>query len=261
MHGPVPIPASVASRHPGWDARLAYHGGPQSAVWELTSGVERRFLKVAQLGWEYGLTRERVRMEWARSRLPVPHVLGYGEADGVEWLLTAALQGVPGTDSRLRQDPATLVRVLARGLRALHDTAAGDCPFTWRLSDALACARARVASDMVQPALHFHPEHAHLTPHDAGARLEALRPDDEDLVLCHGDYCPPNALIHEGAVRGYVDLGALAIADRWWDLAVATWSLGWNFGPGWEPAFLEEYGIEPDPVRTSFYRLLYDLTA
>lgn len=51
----------------------------------------------------------------------------------------------------------------------------------------------------------------------------------------------------------------LGVADRWWDLAAATWSLGWNLGPGFEEIFLREYGVEPDHERTRFYRLLYPL--
>jgi kanamycin kinase len=62
-------------------------------------------------------------------------------------------------------------------------------------------------------------------------------------------------------VAAYLDLGELGVADRWWDLAVATWSTTWNLGPGWEPAFLEAYGIDPDPERIAYYRLLYDLVS
>jgi len=49
------------------------------------------------------------------------------------------------------------------------------------------------------------------------------------------------------------------VADRWADLAVATWSLCWNFGPGLDGVLLDAYGIAPDPRRTAYYRLLYDL--
>ena len=80
-------------------------------------------------------------------------------------------------------------------------------------------------------------------------------------MVCHGDYCFPNALILDGQVIAFVDLGELGVADRWWDLAVASWSTTWNIGPGWEDAFLETYGIEPDPERISYYRLLYDLAS
>jgi hypothetical protein len=58
-----------------------------------------------------------------------------------------------------------------------------------------------------------------------------------------------------------VDLGELGVADRWWDLAVATWSITWNFGPGYEDLFLASYGAVRDDARTRFYRLLYDLVS
>ncbi len=38
-----------------------------------------------------------------------------------------------------------------------------------------------------------------------------------------------------------------------------TWSTKWNIGPGWERLFLDSYGIEADPERMTFYRLVYDL--
>ena len=79
-------------------------------------------------------------------------------------------------------------------------------------------------------------------------------------MLCHGDYCLPNVLLDErGNLTGYVDLGDLAVGDRWWDLAVATWSVTWNLGPGWEEHFLRAYGVEPDPARIAYYRLMYEL--
>jgi len=56
-----------------------------------------------------------------------------------------------------------------------------------------------------------------------------------------------------------VDLGALGVADRWADLAVATWSTTWNYGPRWQAALLDAYGIAPDPGRTRYCRLLWDL--
>ena len=41
-------------------------------------------------------------------------------------------------------------------------------------------------------------------------------------------------LAADGRCSGQVDLGELGVADRWADLAVATWSTTWNYGPGWE---------------------------
>jgi kanamycin kinase len=68
-------------------------------------------------------------------------------------------------------------------------------------------------------------------------------------------------LVADGRVTGFVDLGELGVADRWWDLAVGSWSVTWNFGPGWEQVFLDAYGVEWDPGRVAFFRLLYDLVS
>lgn len=79
-------------------------------------------------------------------------------------------------------------------------------------------------------------------------------------VVCHGDPCAPNTLLtDDGAWSGHVDMGSLGVADRWADLAVATWSTRWNYGDGWERPLLDAYGVEPDPERTAYYRLLRDL--
>jgi hypothetical protein len=56
-------------------------------------------------------------------------------------------------------------------------------------------------------------------------------------------------------------VGELAVADRWCDIAVGAWSVTWNVGPGWEDLFYESYGVQPEPDRITFYRLLYDLAS
>ena len=42
---------------------------------------------------------------------------------------------------------------------------------------------------------------------------------------------------------------------------MATWSVTWNLGPGYEDLFLEEYGVARDDERIEFYRLLYDVVS
>ena len=54
--------------------------------------------------------------------------------------------------------------------------------------------------------------------------------------------------------------GSLGVGDRWADIAVSAWSTEWNYGPGYEGAFLEAYGVAPDPERLHFYRALWDAT-
>jgi len=102
-------------------------------------------------------------------------------------------------------------------------------------------------------------DHQHLSI-EAALEVLAAPPPVDELVVCHGDSCAPNTLItDDGCWSGHVDLGDLGIADRWADLAVATWSTTWNYGPGWQTPLLNAYGIAPDADRTRYYRLLWDL--
>jgi kanamycin kinase len=88
----------------------------------------------------------------------------------------------------------------------------------------------------------------------------AQPPPVDRLVVCHGDACAPNTLIgDDGSFVGHVDLGSLGVADRWADLAVATWSTTWNYGPGWEEPLLDAYGVNADIERIGYYRLLWEL--
>ena len=197
-------------------------------------------------------------MRWGSAYLPVPEVLEQGSSAGVSWLLTRGLPGVNATDDTLTAAPEQLVELLGRALARFHRAPIDACPFDFRLDEALARVRARAG--LINPA-RFHPEHAHLSVDDALAILERDRPQTEDRVVCHGDYCLPNILVHDGETVGFVDLGELGVADRHWDLAVATWSATWNLGPGHEHRLLAAYGIEPDPDRIAYYRLLYDLAS
>ena len=43
------------------------------------------------------------------------------------------------------------------------------------------------------------------------------------------------------------------MADRWADLAIATWSTTWNYGPGWEIPLPDACGVDPNPTRTRYY--------
>jgi aminoglycoside phosphotransferase len=203
------------------------------------------------------LDRERIRLQWAIRYATVPEVLDHGrDADGA-WLVTRALPGTNAVDDRWKAAPAVAVAAIGAGLRRLHDALpVAECPFTWSIEERVADIRRRAALGTIRRA----------RPSDdndierAIAMLE--RPPSIDrLVVCHGDSCAPNTLVAEdGRCCGHVDLGALGVADRWADLAIATWSTEWNYGPGWEDALLEAYGVARDDVRIRYYRLLWDLS-
>ncbi len=257
------IPAGLRQEHADWSWEATWQSEAGSLTYRLSDRRGSvRYLKLAEVGWRPSPLAEAARARWAGRHLPVPSVLDAGSDGAVEWLLTEGIPGRDATHQAWAGEPARLVRALAEGLRAFHAAPARGCPFDFGLDRALALARGRQRAGLIDPARHFHPEFAHLSAADAVRRLEETRPASEDRVVCHGDYCPPNVLLSSAwGVTGFVDLGELGVADRWWDLAVATWSATWNFGPGLEDLFLEAYGVGRDAERIAYYRLLYDVVS
>jgi kanamycin kinase len=226
-------------------------------TFELTGAAGRTFVKWAPAGSGLSLTDEITRLRWAASFARVPRVIDAGQDSTGSWLITAAVPGESAVSPRWRADPARAAVAIGRGLRRLHDDLpVATCPFSWRTEERLSRISTR---DRTHPS-HWHPEHASYSQEAALARLRDI-PSVDRLVVCHGDACAPNTLIDDsGSCSGHVDLGHLGVADRWADLAISTWSLDWNYGPGWQHVLMDAYGVEPDEERIAYYRLLWDLS-
>lgn len=220
------IPAAVTALAGGLTPEPAW----VNELGGLTFRIGDRFVKWNPRSTGIDLARERERLEWLWPRHPAPRVLGFGADDEAQWLVTAALPGAHAIGDRWRADPAPAIRAIAAGLRALHALPVEDVPAAW------------TAESWV------------------GRMPAALgpRPHLDHAVVVHGDACAPNTLVSAaGEWTGSVDFGALAVGDRWADLAVASMSLDWNFGPGHQDEFYDAYGIAPDPERIRYYRALW----
>jgi kanamycin kinase len=237
----IPTPSiEVPSR-----VRELAHGAALTPVWRNSLGGltfrtdDGRFIKWGPHDAEANMRDEAERMRWARRWLPVPEVLEQGQDAEHEWLVTVALPATSAVDPRWAAKPELVVRAVGRGLRALHDTLpVAECPWGWSTAERIANAAERGTRVPVE--LHEEP------------------PIDR-LVVCHGDACLPNTLLDDGGEpAGFVDLAALGVADRWADIAVASMSTLWNYGPGWEDTLIEAYGVEPDRARLEYYRRLWN---
>ena len=256
--GPVVVPAMVTAMARGRPVVPVWENEVGGLTFEIGSRPERSFVKWSPVGSPIDLAREAARMRWAGQFTPVPEVIDQGEDDSGSWLLTKGLPGDNAVSERWLADPVVAVRAIGMGLRAMHDALPVEsCPFSWSVEERVADAYRR--ADLLDPA-RWHANHQHLRFEEALA-LIATPPPVEKLVVCHADACAPNTLLDDddGNWTGHVDLGRLGVADRWADIAIATWSTEWNYGPGYENELLNAYGIESDAERTAYYRLLWDL--
>ncbi len=181
------------------------------------------------------LAAEAERLSWAGLFTPVPNLIGSGEDEVGTWLVMTQVPGQSTSSKRWRAEPATAVRALGEGLRSFHDSLPAEhCPFTWSAEERVVDVRRRAGAGLLAPD-GLHPDHGGLSVQQALDLVGATPPVDK-LVVCQGDACAPNTLLLEdGHWSGHLDLGSMGVADRWADLAIATWSAEWNFGPAGRP--------------------------
>jgi kanamycin kinase len=227
-------------------------------TFRVGEGARALYVKWSPVDSGLDVDGEVARLGWASRAVTVPEVVATGADEEGAWFVSRALTGDNAVAPRWRVDPAVAVRAIGEGLRDLHDALeVAACPFSWRRDDRRRAAEARTVAGALEDTV-FDFEFTGLS---LDAALEELRAGpEEDLVVCHGDACAPNTLIgDDGRCTGHVDLGALGVGDRWADLAVASWSTVWNYGPGWEEPLYDAYGIAPDAEKIRYYRLLWSL--
>ncbi|HEY5105056.1 MAG TPA: aminoglycoside 3'-phosphotransferase [Acidimicrobiales bacterium] len=243
------------------------NGRTYDAVWlneiggwtlHLEEEASSFFLKWAPRSNGDNLLGEVERLAWASSHLRVPVVVESGSNDEGSWFYSQPIDGQNAVSAKWKLDPQTATTAIGRGLRALHDALdVESCPFEWSVDRRRRDVQRRFREGLLSEHV-FGWELRGLTVEEAMEELgETPR---EDLVVCHGDACAPNTLLDDaGEWTAHVDLGRLGVGDRWADLAIASWSTVWNYGPGWEENVYDAYGIEPDAAKIRFYRLLWDL--
>jgi len=225
--GPVTVPAAVVHLVGAVELEPVW----LNAVGGLTFRCDDRYVKWVPAGAPVDLEAEAARLAWAVRWARVPQVLDQGSDDDGAWLVTRAIPGRSAVEPFWLERPDRAARAIGAGLRELHDALPVDeCPFDWGVASRAA---------------------------DWAERAPAV----DRLVVCHGDACAPNSLLaDDGTPVAHVDLGALGVADRWADLAIAAWSTEWNYGVGFAGLVYEAYGVEPDEERIAFYRALWDAT-
>ncbi|MCW2287592.1 aminoglycoside 3'-phosphotransferase [Leucobacter luti] len=260
--GPVAVPLRVRELTGGRALVPVWVNGLGGSTFhDPDSRPSPGFIKWVPAGTpELDLEAEAERLAWADEHgALVPRVLASGADESGSWLITAALAGESAVAPRWIAEPVTAARAIGAGLRILHDTLpVAECPYSWSAAERIEQFEQRLRTGSGPS--EWDPAHRHLTLADARARLADI-PDLAHPVVCHGDACAPNTLLDAtGRFTAHVDLGTLGVADPWADLAIAAWSTEWNYGTGFEDLVYEGYGIEPDPARISYYRLLWDLS-
>jgi aminoglycoside phosphotransferase len=184
----------------------------------------------------------------------------YCQQGETEYLITDEIPGYSSENELLKADIPGLLSVVAHALRRIHNLAINDFPLDGSVSTLLVKLERRISLNLLKPE-DFRRAGWHGSPRELLDYMHRLRPQSEESVLTHGDYCLPNVLVKEGQVTGIVDWGYAGLGDRYRDFAAVVKSICRNLGEDWVDLFFEEYGVnELDREKLKYHRLLYDLT-
>ncbi len=176
-------------------ANLQTVSSGESGTWvyrAIRSDGSACYLKIADAPWQQEeLLAEKERLEWLQGHLPVPEVYAFSVESGRSFLLLSEIPGQASCDTTFEQDVPVIVRLLAEGLREIHSVEIADCPFDRRLVHTIALAKRRVEAGLVDES-DFDEERREARTNELFETLVKSRPDVEDVVFTHGDYCLPN---------------------------------------------------------------------
>jgi aminoglycoside phosphotransferase len=228
-------------------------GESGAEVWRSPIG----FLKLSEKTALYPVLNDKERLEYLAGRLPAPKVLHYAESETHQFLLMSALDGLHPMHDDLAWSSEERIAFLAQAMRRFHALPIDDCPFRESIAQQLARAKRNIESGEIREDL-LEPEHQGRDLWELYAELETMRPAEEDWVVTHGDSYPMNIIAEPQTkeLLGFIDVGALAVADRYTDFAPIANAISWHIGKEGISRFFELYGIAPDWEKLSFYQLL-----
>ncbi len=201
------------------------------------------------------LPLEHVKLKWlAGKSIPCPTVRDFITENGQHWMLLTAL---PGRDL-VHQSTLSALQIIDcvfESLQKLHSLDVVDCPFDMRLDHKIEQATDHMKAGLVDET-DFDAERLGASVIDLHVDLTKSRPEQEKLVVAHGDACLPNLIVDGSTLSGFIDCGRLGVADQAQDIALAARSIEYNLGVRWRDRFLSRYGVAHDDPTLAYYRLL-----
>lgn len=215
------------------------------------------FLKVTTHDHRMPVKAEYERIKWfiKLSQVPVVQFAEYLEDNDYQYLVTEQVDGVDLFECEA--EPETIIRTYAQAIRMFHDLPIVSCPFKTSIDDQIEFARKTLENGEVNVSL-LDTEFQGRDLHGLFDEMVAHRPATPDNVVIHGDPYDDNLIVNPetGKIRAWIDLGNVAVGDRYTDLAMIYDDIFHAFGEeGWQ-LFLKEYGLEKiDKSRMRFYQL------
>lgn len=208
------------------------------------------------------IKKEVVMMKWLHGKLCVPDIIDTYEDGENFYLLMSKISGEMACSDSNKSMPEETVRLLADGIKMFRSIPADVCPITNNTDAMLKQALYNIEHGLIEKedwTWELTAELGLTTTTEVYDYLNSNRPD-EDLVVSHGDYCLPNVFIENGKISGFIDLGDSGVSDKWHDIMMCLWSIGYNLKTDkYNDLFFERLEIVPDYEKLRYYEILSTL--
>lgn len=233
-------------------------GCSSSQVIKIEKQDGNYYLKMASLG---ELTNEYQKLNWLSGKVKVPEIILYETYKQTEYLITKAVAGeMVCSDFYLESDNWKLgIPIIIEAFKELFDVDIKDCPFNVSLDYKLLLVKKNIDNKLLDlNNINVDVLKQFKTPENIYQYLVDNR-FEEDLCFTHGDISLPNIFVHNNHFSGFVDVGECGIADKWFDLAIATRTIRRNYGEEAVNTFFEQLNIKKDDFKINYYLLMMEL--
>ncbi|MTI48104.1 MAG: aminoglycoside 3'-phosphotransferase [Firmicutes bacterium] len=216
------------------------------------------FLKIIDVNNKFSgeLEVEYKLLKWLEERFKAPQIIEFKKSENNFFLLMTAIDGVT-LEQYLSQSASIedTVKIYAESLKLIHSIDITGCPNIESDDNMLVEARKNLELGIKQSDLDD--EFRDISPIELYNKLVSLKPQSNENVFIHGDYCLDNIIIKENKLNGIVDLGRAGIGDKYKDIALAVRTIKGDFGEEWLEIFFSTYGIvKPDWNKIKFYIIM-----
>lgn len=233
-------------------------GCSQAGVYKFFSATEVLYLKVEPKSGE--LETEYRNMLWLNGKLPVPRIIDWISENDFDYLLMSDIGGNMLCDDVYLKNPTLAVSLLAQGINLLRAVDINDCPIQNGLDKKLKDAAENIRLNRVDMDDWETSSNGFSSHQDLLEYLIVNKPNNEELVFTHGDYCLPNIFAYKEKLPGFIDIGRAGVADLWQDVALCIRSLRYNFKTNdYDDLLLKQIGIPLNKEKLDYYILLDEL--
>lgn len=220
-------------------------------------GEPIRYLKISTHDAQFRVKDEYERYQYLSDKSTIPDVLHYQESATHQFLLLNDVGAYHPMHDDLQWTGQQRIQFLAETVKFFHQIPVTDYPYKLTFDQQIAVVQHNIDCGFVDTD-DWEDEFKERSIDDLFAEMVSLKPEQEDYVLTHGDMYPMNIRLHGQApeLGGFIDVGAMAVADRYTDFAPIANAIKWHLGAEAIPSFFEHYGIPLNEDKLRFYILM-----